>query len=451
MTRAARLYRSPLLRPPASLPTRRTTRSARSLSSNEQLRDRLIRLRGHGRLTATTKAVDDAMHRISRFLVMQLIVNGTYGLALAIGLLVLDVKYALLWGLLAAVLRYIPYLGASIAAAPPILLSFVMSAGWTQPLLVVGWIVLVELVSNNVVEPLLYGHSIGVSVVALLVAAAFWTVLWGPIGLVLSSPLTVCLVVLGKYSAKLQFIDILLGDGPALQPYQTLYQRLLARDTDEARAITQGQLSVIRADEVYDALLVPALAYFKGDLEQHQLTERDERFLLSTMRELVGEVGQHCDAPPNEGGTDPDGDLRQPARRARLLLLPADGEADELAVEMLRDMLSPARWDVCVLGDEVLAAELIDTVQRENFSVVCIGSVSPGGLGHIRYFCKRLRASRSDLRIVVGRWGSERRADFALEQFRAAGADEVHWTLLETSRRLDSWWSVIAERTPQSA
>ncbi len=187
------------------------------LFHRESLRDRVILLVGHARMTATTKAFDEAIHRISRFLVMQLVVNGTYGLALAAGLVVLGIRYALLWGLLAAVLRYIPYVGAWIAATPPVLVSMAMTDGWAHPLMVIGLIVVLELLSNNVMEPLLYGRSIGVSPVALLVAATFWAFLWGPIGLVLSSPLTVCLVVLGKFVPQLQFIDILMGDKPALR------------------------------------------------------------------------------------------------------------------------------------------------------------------------------------------------------------------------------------------
>ena len=261
------------------------------LLNRENLRDRLIRLIGHGRLTATTKAFDEAVSRISRFLLMQLVVNSTYGMALSLGLLILGVPYALFWGLLAAVLRYIPYLGAWIAAIPPVLISFVMSEGWTQPMLVVGWIVSIELVSNNVVEPKLYGHSIGVSEVALLVAAAFWAFLWGPIGLVLSSPLTVCLVVLGKYVPALEFLDVLLGDKPALQPHETFYQRLLARDKEEAAQVAAAQAKALSPRQVYNALIMPALSYFRHDCDHNELSEADQQFILTATREIVDDLG----------------------------------------------------------------------------------------------------------------------------------------------------------------
>ena len=174
---------------------------------------------------------------------------------------------------------------------PPVLISFVMSEGWTQPLPVLGWIVLIELVSNNVVEPKLYGRSIGVSEVALLVAAAFWAFLWGPIGLVLSSPLTVCLVVLGKYVPALKFLDILLGDQPALQPHETFYQRLLARIKRRRRGSATAQAKTLSPHQVYDALIVPALSYFRHDFDHNELSEADQQFILTATREIVDEVG----------------------------------------------------------------------------------------------------------------------------------------------------------------
>ena len=204
------------------------------LLKREDLRNRLIRVVSRGQITVMTKALDDAGQRISRFLLMQLIVNAMVGLSVGLGLLAIGVEYAFLWGFLAGVFRYIPYVGVWIAALPPIILSLAMFQGWVQPLLVLGLFLTIELLASNVFEPRLYGRSIGVSEVALLVAAALWTFLWGPIGLVLSSPLTVCLVVLGKYVPQLKFLDVLLGDEAPLDAHVTFYQRLLARDQDEA-------------------------------------------------------------------------------------------------------------------------------------------------------------------------------------------------------------------------
>ena len=229
------------------------------LLKREDLRNRLIRLVSHGQITVMTKALDDAGQRISRFLLMQLIVNATVGLSVGLGLLAIGVQYAFLWGFVAAVFRYIPYIGVWIAALSPIILSLAMFEGWVQPLLVIGLFLTIELLASNVAEPRLYGRSIGVSEVALLVAAAFWAFLWGPIGLILSSPLTVCLVVLGKYVPQLKFLDVLLGDEPPLDAHVTFYQRLLARDQDEATQLVLAQAKASSAGTGLRRLLGPRL------------------------------------------------------------------------------------------------------------------------------------------------------------------------------------------------
>ena len=191
-----------------------------------------------------------------------------------------------------AVLRYIPYVGIWIAALPPILLSLAMFEGWVQPLLVIGLFVAVELIASNVIEPRLYGQSIGVSEVALLVAAALWAFLWGPIGLILSSPLTVCLVVLGKYVPQLKFLDVLLGDEPPLDAHVTFYQRLLARDQDEATELILAQAKASSPEQVYDDFLVPALNYAKRDRERDDLTQSDEEFVFQATREILEDLGE---------------------------------------------------------------------------------------------------------------------------------------------------------------
>jgi methylmalonyl-CoA mutase cobalamin-binding subunit len=290
---------------------------------------------------------------------------------------------------------------------------------------------------------LLYGHSIGVSAVALIVAAAFWAFLWGPIGLVLSSPLTVCLVVLGKYVPRLEFIDILLGDKPALLPHESFYQRLLARDQDEARHIAMAQLDAGPKEEVFDRLVVPALTYFRRDADHEELTDRDETFILRSLHEIVDELSEHLHKTDAE--TEAESAAAAP-RRVRLLLCPAEGKIDELALDMLRHMLDQRRWEVQVAGVEMLAAELVEAVVEEKVPVVCIASIPPGALAHTRYLCKRLRSYHSEVKIVVGRWGLHGDPKPVDEQLRAAGADVVNRTLVDTCKHLDSWWHVFANR-----
>jgi predicted PurR-regulated permease PerM len=417
------------------------------LLSREDLRNRFLRLVGNSRMSFTTKAVDEAGHRISRYLLMQLVVNGTYGLALSLGLWVLDVEHALLWGFLAAVLRYVPYIGPWIAALFPITLSLAMSEGWFQPLAVMALFLVFELVSNNVMEPWLYGHSMGVSAVAQLVSAAFWTFLWGPIGLVLSAPLTVCLLVLGKHVPHLGFLEVLLGDEAPLAPDVTYYQRLLARDQDDAAQLVLDHAKASPPEQVCDDLLVPALTYARRDRERDEITEADEQFVLQGTREIMEDLGERRSAAElaDTGAASPDVGEAPVQPRLHLLVCPARDEVDRLAAEMLRPLLDPAKWQVEVAAVETLTAELVTRVAAEGPALVCIAALPPGGLAHTRYLCKRLRARLPGVHILVGRWGLTANVEANREQFREAGADQMATTLLETRRHLSTWLPVLAQ------
>ena len=262
---------------------------------------------------------------------MQAMVNGTFGLIFGLGLLLIGVKYALLWGFLAAMLRYLPYIGPYLAVTFPISLSLAMSEGWGTTLMVIGLFLTLELIISNFIEPRLYGQSMGVSEIALLVSAAFWAFLWGPIGLVLSSPLTVCLVVLGRYTPRLEFLSVLLGDEPALDISISFYQRLLARDQDEAEDLILEQIKESGSPEqVYDAMLLPALGAIKRNRVRGDITEDDERYALQSIQEIVEDLGQRAarraarrqdrGGVPGGGGNDRlpgDPDLRLPGPRRR--------------------------------------------------------------------------------------------------------------------------------------
>jgi len=226
-------------------------------------------------LTTTTKALDEAGERISRYLLMQSIINGSFGVAVGLGLFLIGVPYALLWGFLAAVLRFIPYVGPGLATILPSALSVAIFPGWWQPVLVIGLIALLELMNFMVLEPWLYGQSAGVSQVALLVAVAFWTWLWGPVGLLLATPLTVCLSVLSKYIPPLDFINTLMGDEPVLDVPTRYYQRLLARDDDEAAEIVERYGQTHAPEDVYEDIMVPALTAAKRDRALGTMTPED--------------------------------------------------------------------------------------------------------------------------------------------------------------------------------
>jgi predicted PurR-regulated permease PerM len=397
------------------------------LMRREDMRNRVIRLIGHGQMTVTTMAIDDAASRISRFLFAQLVVNSAYGLVFASGLWLLGV----------------PYVGIWLAVLPPIALSLAASPGWTMPLWVVGLVAALEVLSANIIEPVLFGQSIGVSEVALLVSAAFWAWLWGPIGLILSAPLTVCLVVLGKYVPRLAFFDVLLGDAPALPAGMIFYQRLLARDQDEAATVIEKFVRTAPPENVYDEFLVPALVSAKRDRDHHDLAEPDEQFIISAVAETAEQMAAGTLAPSPPPPPPPEG------VRATLLGCPARDETDELALRMFVNLLDPGRWELEILPVAALAAELLDKVHGAGLGAVVVSALPPGGLAHTRYLCKRLRQRFPDLKIAVGLWGLEGNTDHARELLAAAGADHVGTTMLETRTRLTEWLPVFTAAAAQ--
>ena len=393
------------------------------LIERHEMRNRLIRLIGHGRLALTTRALDDAAQRITNYLLMQSAINASFGLAVGLGLLAIGLPYALLWASLAGLLRFIPYVGTWMAVLLPVALSLAVFPSWTQPFLVIALFVILEPLIFFVIEPLLYGHSAGVSQVALLVAVAFWTWLWGPVGLVLATPLTVCLVVLGKYVPALEFISVLMADEPALETDVSYYQRLLAADEAEASQIVRGFLRTQPPETVYDAVLVPALAHARGDREHQWLTDEEEQVVVRVTGDILATLRAERPAPTSS-----------PA--AAIVGCPARDALDELALVMLRDLLASIPCEMEVTPAGMLASEIVSLVGERRPGIACIGFVPPGGLAQTRYLCKRLRAQFPDLRIVVGRWGPAPGIDEARRLLLSDGADVVAATLLETKAQL---------------
>jgi hypothetical protein len=318
---------------------------------------------------------------------------------------------------------------------PPVLLSFATTSGWAQPLLVVALILVVEMVCAYVLEPWLFGRSMGVSEVSLLVAVAFWAFLWGPIGMVLSSPITVCLVVLGKYHPRLKFLDVLLGDEPPLGPEVSYYQRLLARDEDEAAEIVQGCSETHCAEKLLDDVLVSALISARADREAGNLHGDDEAYILSATREIGEELAERV--RPTDSAESRNGPV------AHVLACPAHDDEDEVALRLLAATLSPARWQMEVLPAETLGSELLVKTGEEQPDLICLAALPPGGLAHTRYLCKRLRARFPNVKILVARWGKP--ADESVERLTEAGADTVAASLEETRKYLHEWRPVLAE------
>ena len=406
------------------------------LLQKEDLRNRVLRLIGHGRVTTSTKAIDDGSQRISRYLFAQLLMNVTFGIIITAGLLFLGVSHALLWGMIAFIMRYVPYIGTWVGLFLPVAFSVAMSDNWWQPAGVFALYITLEVIYNNVLEPRFYGSSLGLSPVAQLVAAAFWSFLWGPIGLILSGPLTMCLLVIGRYAPQFEFLDVILGDEPVLQPPVAYYQRLAARDQDEATSIILAEAKSQSAAELYDKVVIPALALARRDVERGNLTDEELTFILHATREITEEVSETTTATATQPTEPTSSDSR-----VRVLACPARDELDRVGVELMARLLDPIKWEVEVVAVATLASEILEQIEATAPTVVLISAIPPGGLAHTRYLLKRIHTRFPNLHIVVGRWGTVVEGEF--QQFRDVGADNVANTITETLSHLTAWVSVL--------
>jgi predicted PurR-regulated permease PerM len=402
------------------------------LIQREDMRNRLIRLIGYGRLTATTKAMEEAAERISRYLLMQSIINGSFGLGIGIGLFFIGLPYALLWGFLAAILRFIPYVGPWAAAAMPVILSLAVFTGWEGPLLVVGLFLVLELAANMILEPWLYGESAGVSEVALLISISFWTWLWGPIGLLLATPLTVCLVVLAKYVPQIDFLFVLMSTEPVMEPKISFYQRLLAMDQDEAADIVEDSLKNQALEQIYDELLIPALTSAKRDRQEGSLTKEDEQFVYQATQEIIEDLNNRQLSSTENLEKDNGAHGSVATAKVWILGCPARDAADKVGLLMFQQLLDPNKYQVELISQEHLASEVVILAADKKPQLVCISALPPGGLAQTRYLCKRLRARFPDVKLMVGRWGEAPDAADNRSRLLAAGADEVGTSLVET-------------------
>jgi hypothetical protein len=394
------------------------------LLEREDLRDRLLSLVGHGHLAVTTKALDEAGTRVSRQLLMQTIVNVIYGAMATAGLLWFGVPYPLFWGAIGAALRFIPYLGPVSGAAGPILIAFAALPGWRHPLEVAAFYAVLEIFTNLVLETVLYAGAMGVSQVALMISVAFWTWLWGPLGLLMATPLTVCLVVLGKHVPGLEFLGTLLSDSPPLTPENSYYQRLLARDQAAAAEIVERYVKTQPVESVYDALLIPALNYAERDRLEERLSSEEETAVIETTRELIDLLADTPASPSDEPIS-----LASPIRA---LGYPANGPSDELALRMLGQTLSGTHIALEITTTRVMASELVAHVRDGGYSLVVIADLPPSASSRTRYLVKKLRGAFPELRICVGRWSHASMADDTPQPLATAGASHVAATLADT-------------------
>jgi hypothetical protein len=320
----------------------------------------------------------------------------------------------------------------------PIAISLAVFDGWLQPALVLALFIVNELVINNVIEPWLYGSSTGISTIGILTSAVFWTWIWGPIGLVLATPLTVCLTVVGRYVPQLAFFNIMLSDQEALPPHSRFYQRLLALDPEEATEVAEDYLATTSLAELYDVVLLPALSLAEQDRHQENLDDAKQTFILQTTREIVQEMGERtAKAADQAEDISERAPCIEPTESAVVLCLPARDEADELAGMMLTQLLCQRGIAARVVSTRALSGEMIEQIQAESSAAVCISALPPSAATHARYLCKRLKPRFPQVRIVVGLWQTGSIGTKTQERLTATGIDHLVTTLADAMIELE--------------
>ena len=408
--------------------------------NREDMRDRLIGLIGAGRINLTTQAFGEASERVSRYLLMQLVVNAGFGIPFGIALYFIGIPNAMLWGLLAMLLRFIPYAGIWIAIAIPLTLAFAISDGWALVAWTVGVFVALELIFVYGIEPYLYGRSTGLSPIAIIAAVVFWTWLWGPVGLLLATPLTVCVAVMGRYIPEFGFLNVLLGVEPVLPPEGRLYQRLIALDDEEAMDVAEEYANEHGLLALHQDVVIPALGLAEQDRHRGVIDVERERFVFDTVGKIIDDVEdrkamkEEAQRKKKEGEAKQEGEARSavpavpspPASRAAtaLCIVGAHDEADHLAGLAFARVLPPADFQAQVVGFPVLAGEIVDRVAESGAKLVCISAVPPQAAIQAGYLVKRLKSRLPEVRVLVVIWTSE---DIARARARLgeAGADKI--------------------------
>lgn len=428
----ARRYLSPVLSPLATFGIVFVV-AIFALLQQEDLRDRLIRLFGTTDLHRATVAIDDGGRRLSRYFLTQLCINTGFGGLIGIGLFFIGVPNPVLWAILSALLRFVPYVGAFISALLPVALAAGVAPGWSMPLWTLGLFVVAEGVTGQAIEPLVYGHSTGLSPFSVIVAAIFWSWVWGPVGLILSTPLTLCLVVLGRHIDRLEFLDVLLGDTPALTPTQSFYQRLLAGDPDEVLEEAERTLKQRSLSTYYDEVALKGLQLAAKDSQRGVLTHGQLDHVKRTIKALVHDLAGHDDAAPKAKAAQPDDTALAPAPERRelpdnptpdgvaparadlppswqgeapVLCIAGRGPLDEAASAMLVQLLGKHGMDARLTPYEAASREQVDLLDVGGVAMVCISYLDiSGSPAHLRYLMQRLRRKLPQgTPILVGLW-----------------------------------------------
>jgi predicted PurR-regulated permease PerM len=401
------------------------------LAEREELRDRIIRLAGKNRVSVTTKTMDEVGQRISRYLMTFSLVNSAFGLIVGLGLWTIGVPFAVLWGVLAALLRFIPYVGPATAAALPLMYSVAVAPGWRVPGLTFTLFVVLEVLANSVVEPKIYGKTTGVSALGLLVAAMFWTWLWGGLGLLLSTPLTVCLAVLGKSIPALSGFAIVLSEETPLDPEVRFYQRLVAMDPDGAWQIVEAELKQYSQLEVFDRVLVPTLSIAKRDAARGKLENGELAFILRFVEEWLDDVEATPRVPVEAPAPAEPPVAVEDAENVRILGVAANDDADALVLRMLQILLEPSGFRLKLVTDPETPLKFAGRIAQMGADLTIMSHLCPGGFTTARYLVRRLRASFDGLPMLVGHWGESSDPSAEAARLVELGASKVVFRLDE--------------------
>ena len=412
------------------------------LLQRRDIRDRFIRLAGAGDLMRTTQALEDAGERVARYLLMQLIVNVSYGIPIGVGLWLIGVPYPLLWGMMATVLRFIPYIGPILAATLPIALSIAVAPGWSMLLWTAALFIVLELISNNIVEPWLYGSQTGLSPLAIVLAAIIWTWLWGPMGLLLSTPLTVCLVVLGRHVPQFAFLNVLLGSEAVLTPEESLHQRLLAADADEATELAEIFLKDQPLETFYQKIAIPALVTIERDRAAGLLDDRRQQMVAHGMFTVIENLSDHDDIAPIDSTTV--GAAVSDKRSSMVSLtnsewgdhaimcVGARGSLDDVAAGILAQLLRRRGFEAQSLTSDDVTPNKLPHLDMAGVRIIVLSYMNQDSITHAKYLVRRLRRRAAATKIMLGFWSltsdelaqrkvlDETRADFVAISFKDA-------------------------------
>jgi predicted PurR-regulated permease PerM len=372
------------------------------LLQKEDLRDRFIRLFGSSDLHRTTLALDDAGQRLSRFFISQFAVNTCFGLVISLGLWLIGVPSPALWGGLAGLLRFVPYIGPLIALVAPLALAAAVDPGWWSAAAVALLFIVVEPLTGYVVEPLLYGHSTGLSPASVIIAAVFWTWLWGPIGLILSTPLTLCLVVLGRHVRSLEFFDVLLGDRPPLSPVDTFYQRVLANNADEALENAEAALADRPLLDYYDTVVLPALKLAAADEERGKIDRERSLEMTHSMLGVIDELSEHLHG---DHRVKPEPEIAVTPVPGIVTCIAGRGPFDDAVAAMLTQLLIERRVQSRRIPHKAVNREAIESLDLSSASVIVLSYLTLAGTpSRLRYLIRRLKERAPGATLIVGLW-----------------------------------------------